>query len=426
MRIRFALRHGAIHGKGGLPPIDLAGFLRRNKVLLLFVAAVVLYYPRFVRHPEGMKLFPLAANCLLRGEAMNACAPAFTYPPAFAFFMIPFAPLPMWIRNLLWYAVLVGVTWLSFSLCERLTRLAFPGPWRQREVRWMRFLALALSVKFILSVFENQAYDGVVFLFLLMGLEGMAGGKDLRASTGFGMAAALKATPLLFFPYLLLRRRGKLFLACVAVYLGISFLPDLFFTPKGAPPGYFGTWLNDIAGGALKSTAASQGMWFEGPGVLNQSLRPLVFRVTTGLGGSAYFHEILAVVYLGYLCLTFALLLGSARIVNPYILDGSLVVLGMLMLSPMSSKSHFVVLMLPYMALSAYVIREQRMRWIGGGVLAASFAMTSLTSKGLLGKDLGNLALSAGCVTAGSLVLLIFLGYIICREGTQNAADDSR
>jgi hypothetical protein len=52
------------------------------------------------RHPEGMKLFALAANCLLQGEVMNTCAPAFTYPPAFAFFMIPFGPPPH--RRILW------------------------------------------------------------------------------------------------------------------------------------------------------------------------------------------------------------------------------------------------------------------------------------------------------------------------------------
>lgn len=372
-----------------------------------------------------MTLFPLAANCLLQGEAMSACAPGFTYPPASAFFMIPFAPLPMWTRNLLWYAALVGATWLSFRLCERLARMTFPGPWQQRELVRMRFLALALSLRFILAVFENQAYDGIVFLFLLVGVEGMARGKDLQSSAGFGMAAALKATPLLFFPYLLLRGRVKLFFACVAIYLGISFLPDLFFTLKGAPQGYFGTWLNDIAGGALKSTAASQGMWFEGPGVLNQSLRSLVFRFSTGSGYSDHFHEILAALYIGYLCLTLAFLLKSAKMVNPYLLDSSVLVVGMLMLSPMSSKSHFVVLMLPYMALSAYVIREQRMRWIGGGVLAVSFALTSLTSKGLLGRDLGNIALSAGCVTVGALVLLIFLGYIISMEGKTNPSNAS-
>jgi len=373
-----------------------------------------------------MTLFPLAANCMLQGKAIGTCAPAFTYPPVFAFFMIPFAPLPMWTRNLLWYAALVGATWLSFRLCERLTRMAFPGRWQQQELVRMRFLAVALSLRFILSVFENQAYDGIVFLFLLLGLEGMANGRNIQSSAGFGMAAALKATPLLFFPYLLLRGRVKLFIACVVVYLGVSFLPDLFFTPKGAPQGYFGTWLNDIAGGALKSTVASQGMWFEGTGVLNQSLRSLVFRSSTGLGYPEHFHTILTAAYIGYLCLTLVLLLGSARLVNPYLLDGSVLVVGMLMLSPMSSKSHFVALMLPYMALSAYAIREQRMRWIGGGVLAMSFALTSLTSKGLLGRDLGDIALYAGCVTMGTLVLLIFLGYVISVEGKANAANHAQ
>jgi len=92
----------------------------------------------------------------------------------------------------------------------------------------------------------------------------------------------------------------------------------------------------------------------------------------------------------------------------------------------MSSKSHFVALMLPYMVLSAYVIREQRMRRIGAGVLAVSFALTSLTSKGLLGRDLGNIALSAGCVTVGTLVLLIFLGYVISAEGKANAANHAQ
>ena len=98
---------------------------------------------------------------------------------------------------------------------------------------------------------------------------------------------------------------------------------------------------------------------------------------------------------------------------NPEVLDGSLLLIGMLMLSPMSSKSHFVVLMLPYMVLSAHVIREPRMRWVGGGVLAASFALTTLTSKDLVGRDLANAFLSAGCVTLGTLILLVFLAYVV-------------
>jgi hypothetical protein len=47
------------------------------------------------------------------------------------------------------------------------------------------------------------------------------------------VAAALKATPLLFLPYLLLRRRFAAALGFSEIFLGASFLPDLFFTQEG-------------------------------------------------------------------------------------------------------------------------------------------------------------------------------------------------
>jgi hypothetical protein len=393
--------------------LDIRWILKRYMSYLLLGAAVAAFYPRFIRHPNAMTLYPLAADCLLRGEAIGFCAPAFTYPPAFAFFMIPFAPLPMWSRNLLWYAILVASTFLSFRLSERLVLRSLPGPLQGRQAAWLRILTLLLSLKVVLSVFENQAYQGIVFLSILWGFAGMAERKDLQASAGFGLAAALQATPLLIFPYLLLRRRGKLFLYSLGIYLGASLLPDLLSLAKGATPGYFGTWWHDIAMGSLKSTASSQGMWFEGPGLLNQSLRSLLYRLAVEWGHSAGFFWILDAVYVAYLCLTAGLLLCSARIVKPEVWDGSLLLIGMLMLSPMSSKSHFVVLVLPYMALSACVLREPRMRWLGGSVLAVSFALTTLTSKDLIGRYLANAFLSAGCMTLGALALLVFLAYAV-------------
>ena len=396
--------------------MDFRGFLRRYRVPLLLGAAVLAFYPRFIQRPDGMTLYPLAATCLMRGEAILSCAPGFTYPPAFAFFMIPFSFVSTTGRNLLWYAILVGSTLLSFRICERITRKALPAPLPEFQTTWLRILTLLLSLKFILSVFENQAYQGIVFLSVLWGLEGMMEGKDLQAAAGFALGAALQATPLLFFPYFLLRGRGRLFLYSIGIYLAASLLPDLFFPTKGTTPGHFGTWWRDIAGGAAMSTASSLGMWFEGPGLLNQSLRALAYRFAVDWGHSSRFHGILWTVYLGYLGLTAALLLASAKREAPEPLDGSLLLIGMLMLSPMSSKSHFVVLMLPYMALSAYVIREPRWRWPGGSVLFASFALTTLTSRDLVGRHLAKAFLSAGCVTLGTLVLLIFLAAILVDE----------
>ncbi len=386
-------------------------FLRRHKVLLLILLAAVLYYPRFIKRPAGMTDFPFAANCMLHEEAMKTCMPIYTYPPAFAFFMIPFVPLPMGLRNVLWYAILVGATVASFRLCERLTLRSLPAPLEGKELTAFRILALLLSLKFILSVFENQAYDVVVLLCVLVGLEGLAAGKDFRASAGFALGAALKATPLLFLPYLLLRRSWKPFLYCVVLYTFLSLLPDVVFTPKGGSSGYFVAWLQDIAGGAFLKKAETQ--WWEGVNILNQALRTPVYRLTLALGAQDRFPAIIFSVHLAYIVLVTALLLLSARIDKPHALDGSVLVASMLLLSPMSSKSHFVVLMLPYAVSSAWLVSQPRLRRSGGILLGASFALNTLTSRGIIGDRLSNLALSAGCVALGTLTLLFFVGYII-------------
>lgn len=392
-------------------------FLRRHKILLLILVIAVLYYPRFIKRPAGMTDFPFAANCMLHEEVMKTCAPIYTYPPVFAFFMIPFVPLPMGLRNVLWYAILVGATVASFRLCERLTLRTLPAPLQGNELRAFRILALLLSLKFILSVFENQAYDVVVLLCVLVGLEGLTAGKDFRASAGFALGAALKATPLLFLPYLLLRRSWKPFLYCVVLYAGLSLLPDVFFTPKGASSGYFGAWLQEIAGGAFLKKAGTQ--WWEGVNILNQALRTPVYRLTLAAGAQNHFPAIIFAVHLAYILAVAALLVLSARIEKPHALDGSVLVVSMLLLSPMSSKSHFVVLMLPYAVSAAYLVAEPRLRRVGGILLGASFALNTLTSRGIIGDRLSTLALSAGCVAIGTLILLFFMGYVILDRRNQ-------
>ena len=83
----------------------------------LLLIGVALYYFRFSLHPDGMTLYPKAAACMLNGQPMGICSPGFTYPPLFGFAMIPFVFLPMWVRNVLWYAVLIGCYLGQFSTC---------------------------------------------------------------------------------------------------------------------------------------------------------------------------------------------------------------------------------------------------------------------------------------------------------------------
>lgn len=400
--------------------MGMNSLLRKQGLLILLGLAIVIYFPTFARHSDGMILYPEAARCMLDGKVIKECSPAFTYPPFFALLMIPFVPLPMWARNLIWYAILLGSTYLAFRLCRRLAVETYPRPLADREVRLIGWIGLALSLKFIFSVIENQAYDGLVFLFLLLGLKGELDGKGPTACLGFAAAAALKSTPLLFFPYLLLRRRWRVLAGSVVLFGGFSLLPDLFFTPQGSASGYFGNWIADIALGAAKSAVVgAQGLWFEGSGNLNQSLRFLVYRVVETWADPAAFGIILKGVYAAFLGFITVVLLRSARLKTPLALDAALLTVGMLMLSPMSSKSHFVALMLPYMVLCAYAFGERRYRNLGMTILGVSFALTSLTSKDLIGRKAGEYLLSAGCVTIGTLILLVFLTYVVFSRKVQ-------
>lgn len=396
--------------------------LLRHKVGILWGIFVGLYYIRFIKRPDGMSLYPFGANALLHGEPLEVYAPGFTYPPVFAFLMIPFAPLPMWLRNILWYAILVGATWLCFRLCEHLAQKTIAWQAEGKDRFWLRALSVSLSLKVTLAVFENQAYDVIVFLSLLLGLCGLMNRRVLVAAGGLALAAALKVTPLLFFPYLLLRRQFKVCLLGMVLYVGISFVPDLFFTPKGSSSGYFITWVRDVAGSAFfkKRVDQVQVRHWDHASAMNQSLRSLVFHLTSETSGNPYSRLILNAVYLAYAAVIFVLLLRLGKMENCFALDGCLLLISMLMLSPMSSKSHFVVLMLPYVLLTAAVMAKPTWRRIGAPILGISFALITLTSRDVVGKRLADAFLEAGCVTIGTLMLVLLIAYIIF-EGTAGA-----
>lgn len=200
---------------------------------MIFAAAA--YYPRFVKLPAGMETFPQAAACLWHGQVLQVCDPGFTYPPFFALVMLPFVPMPLWLRDLVWYAVTLAATIGVFKLSETIAGKSLTAPLARAELFWLRVLALLLSAKFILAVFENQAYDALILVAVLVGLLALSEDRPLAAGAGLALATALKATPLIFLPYLLWKRHFAAAAAFVVVYALASLLPDLLFAPPLGP-----------------------------------------------------------------------------------------------------------------------------------------------------------------------------------------------
>jgi len=130
--------------------------IRRYWALPLLAIGALFYFRRFAKDPAGMKQFPAGAQCLLDSLPLQQCDPSFTYPPFFAFTMIPFAPLSMPLRNLVWYGVTLAAITLYFVCCDFLARRLFAS-WTERELVWLRGLTFLFSLKFVLSVLETRA-----------------------------------------------------------------------------------------------------------------------------------------------------------------------------------------------------------------------------------------------------------------------------
>jgi hypothetical protein len=86
--------------------------------------------------------------------------------------------------------------------------------------------------------------------------------------------------------------------------------------------------------------------------------------------------------------------------------EGSLLVCGMLLLSPMSSKAHFFLLVLPATVIIRYYIWERRDRLILA-ILIIMFIYGSLSAKDIIGTKAGHAVLATGSVTWCTLLAML-------------------
>jgi len=401
------------------------GHLRRFGPWLALLVAAAAYYPRFAKTPDGMELYTHSAVCLMHGEVLRQCDLGMTYPPLFAFVMIPFVPMPDMLRELVWYAVTIGAVVVSFRISEVLAARLISDPLSDKELFWVRTLSLLLSSKFVLAVLENQAFDALVLLFVMLGLAALLAGREVGAGASLAVATALKATPLVFLPYLILKRRFIAAAVFVPVLLAASYLPDLFFTPHDGGPGYFNTWLQEIGGAAATGAVGTRGAFWAGANPLNLSLHGAVSLQVDELRRPALHHGILLGADLALAAVAGILLLLSGRQGSAIGLDGSVLLIAMLMLSPMTSRSHYVALILPYTVLMWTWVRDGRTRVLGASVLTASFVLATASSNDVVGQSVTRWAYGHSLLVLGALVPLIYIAAIVWQRsgGSQLASE---
>lgn len=353
----------------------------------------------------------------------------FTYPPFFALPFVIFHWIPDTLDRTVWYFLTMAATiHVIVMLARLLAPYLTPVDDKTRSARWLFWLVVALlSGRHIAAVFENQSHDMIVAWLVMLAVYAGSRTRNKSAGAAAGAGAACKATPGLFLPVFIWQRRWKAAALFIVALVGLTLLPDLLFPMKTDSLWviqWFHTFLADMQPG---ETANVDGAWMAW-NKLNQNLAGTLYRLTTPIDQpvegfifdvslwqpSAGMQSVITytaqfTVLVSILFSTRPSLARNTAAADLPLLrlsEGAVIVCGMVLLSPMSSKSHFCVLLLPIAFCTADLF-YRRWSWPNALLLLTVFISGSMTSKGLLGKELGDQLLARGTVTLCSLALLL-------------------
>ena len=420
---------------------------KSRRILWGLIAALILVglIPFLRKKTSELPVYIQGAERMVAGQEIYRPAEPkpFTYPPFFGLPFVPLAVLPKALQRPLWYFINVALLlWILFFLQGLLLRWRelSPGGSRASSLpQWTLWLFVGLlSARHLSAVFENQSHDLLILGLMVLGLRFLQRSPASESGAGLsvGLAAACKATPLLFAPMFFWQGRFRALFALLLTVLIATLLPDVL-TPREDGRFWVEAWVSTFLSGLQPGAAAqSKGAW-SAWNYLNQSLGGTLYRLLTHVDGRGDPHVFdVAVLQVPRTVLKFLgigldlLLLGFMFFVTRrskeerkelhlltlprHLGEFALVACAMVLLSPMSSKSHFCVLLLPAVFCGGFLWFR---RWDPIVLLLCILAILSgtLTTKGLLGARLGNQVLARGSVTFAALFLFFATAHILHR-----------
>ena len=136
-----------------------------------------------------------------------------------------------------------------------------------------------------LDVITYASHDPLSLALIMLGTWALFNGREAVGGLWLAIAAAIRASPLIYLPYLILKRR---LIACgvfLIALLGVSAIPDVIGALRGGYTGHLTDWLGQVVGPALVPGNSSELVFWDiwnGANLYNQSLRGLINRFATG------------------------------------------------------------------------------------------------------------------------------------------------
>lgn len=343
----------------------------------------------------------------------------YIYPPLFAELMVPFALLPLPVAAYIWFLIsaasIVGAAWMSVSLATRTSELE-SGVLKQAvaEAAWWKAVTSAVTVvvvlRFVLDTFNLGQVNALVAGLAVAHVYLYARGRKALSALALVIAVSIKLTPAVLILYHIAKLRVRFAVACLALLIAVSALSFLPF--GGDSVGAFRVFVN-------RTLKNEQGYDFAYAG--NQSLRGAIARFQDGAkeplspnDGSRKPAE--AVTLMISILLLLLAAFTAVRAQNE-LAAAAPIFCCVVLLSPLSWKAHYVMLVLPVGYLVSRMRTSVRSRTLITATLATTFALFNLTSPRVIGLSPAEWADAHSLVLAGSLLI-----YVACIASAREKA----
>jgi alpha-1,2-mannosyltransferase len=341
-----------------------------------------------------LRVYRAAVHVVALGEPLYTAhlrhGLGFTYPPFAVLVMMPLRWLSLVHAE---QAVTLGDILLVAIAAHAAARMRGPAA-RSARAGWVA-AAIALWAEPVISTIGYGQIDLLIATLVIVDIA--YGGRTRVGGIGIGLAAALKLTPLIFIPYLLLTRRGRMAgraAGAFALSIAVSFVT----VPRDALRYWSGT-VFDIS----RVTGRHH---LSGAGPANQSLRGALLRLLPGL---AHVSVVWLPACVLVACVGLLIAVRAARQENE-LLGYLLTAITGLLVSPVSWTHHWAIVVPGALALATTATGEGRRRVLV--LAAAELALASSAIWLLIDLDPAGTRLGPGGLVLADLYVLAGLGTL--------------
>lgn len=338
----------------------------------------------------------------------------YLYLPLLAELIVPLALLPLPVAAYVWFLIsaasIVAAAWMSARLASDTPEQSGPEEQVVESFWWRGAIAACSAVlvlRFVLDTFNLGQVNAVVAALAVAHVYLYSRDRKALSALALVVAVSIKLTPALLLVYHIAKLRLKFAVACATLLVGVTALSFLPFGPRG--PDAFQTFWS-------RTVRNEQGYNFRYSG--NQSLRGAIARLiepsvydAVDVGERRKLADratlLVSVVLLALAILAAVRARGELSATAPFFCCTVL-------LSPLSWKAHYVILILPVAHLLSLAKGSVKVRQLVAATLGAAFLLFNLTSPRVIGLAAAEWADDHSLVFAGALLL-----FTACASSTQ-------